>query len=95
MEGLLNKNFVQDMKMAGTFNEAAFDREYESKWIGAVEGAFFDANKFDKHRILQLAESEANGRNNPNSYYILGVDVGRIGFVERAQVKSFELLGRL
>lgn len=79
MEGLLNKNFVQDMKMAGTFNEAAFDREYESKWIGSVEGAFFDSNKFDKHRILQLAESEANGRNNANSYYVLGVDVGRIG----------------
>lgn len=79
MEGLLNKNFVQELKMAGTFNEASFDREYESRWIGAVEGAFFDSNKFDKHRVLQLAETEANGRNNADSYYVLGVDVGRIG----------------
>lgn len=32
---------------------------------------------FDKHRELNLAEYSANGRNNKNSYYILGVDVGR------------------
>ena len=28
---LQDKNFIQDLKRDGTFNEASFDREYESK----------------------------------------------------------------
>lgn len=28
---LLDKNFIQDLKRDGTFNEASFQREYESK----------------------------------------------------------------
>lgn len=78
MEGLLNKNFVQDLKLAGTFNEAAFDREYNSLWLGAAEGAFFDSMKFDKHRTIQLPEYEASKRSQ-HAYYVLGVDVGRLG----------------
>jgi len=27
---LLDKNFIQDLKRDGTFNEASFQREYES-----------------------------------------------------------------
>ena len=35
-----------------TFNESSFDREYESKWSGTVEDAFFRAEQFDRARIL-------------------------------------------
>mgnify|MGYP003401456600 CR=1 FL=1 len=49
---LLDKNFVKDLKMDGTFNESSFDREYESKWSGTVEDAFFNAEIFDRNRIL-------------------------------------------
>lgn len=31
LTGLLDKNFIQDLKRDGTFNEASFEREYESK----------------------------------------------------------------
>lgn len=31
IEGLLQKSFVKDLKLDGTFNEASFEREYESK----------------------------------------------------------------
>ena len=31
LTGLLDKNFIQDLKRDGTFNEASFQREYESK----------------------------------------------------------------
>ena len=79
MEGLLNRNFVADLRMDGTFNEASFEREYESLWAGAVEGAFFDPDRIDKRRTLQLPEKEPNKRNNPSTYYALGVDVGRHG----------------
>lgn len=30
IEGLLDKNFVSDLKMDGTYDEASFDREFES-----------------------------------------------------------------
>lgn len=31
VEKLLSKDFVKELKLDGTFNEASFDREYESK----------------------------------------------------------------
>ena len=79
MEKLLSRNFINDLQMDGTFNEASFDREYQSIWGGSIEGAFFDVEKFDKYRDIQLAEYEASKRNSDKAYYLLGVDVGRIG----------------
>ena len=76
---LLDKNFIQDLKRDGTFNEASFDREYESKWSGTVEDAFFNGEVFDRNRKLQKPEYELSGRSSTQSYYILSVDVGRKG----------------
>jgi hypothetical protein len=76
---LLDKNFIKDLKMDGTFNESSFDREYESKWSGTIEDAFFRNEQFDRNRILNQPEYEYSGRSNKNAYYILGVDVGRSG----------------
>ena len=76
---LLDKNFVQDLKMDGTFNEVSFAREYESKWAGSVEDAFFRAEIFDRNRILNQPEYEASGRASKSSYYVLSMDVGRKG----------------
>jgi hypothetical protein len=50
--GLQPKNFISDLKKDSTFNEASFGREYESKWTGTMENAFFDGDKFDRNRIL-------------------------------------------
>lgn len=77
--GLLDKNFVKDLKMDDTFNETSFNREYESKWSGTVEDAFFDSEVFDRNRILKQPEYEASGRSNKGAQYILSVDVGRRG----------------
>ena len=77
--GLQPKTFIEDLKRDSTFNEASFGREYESKWTGSVEDAFFDGEKFDRNRILQKPEYESSGRSNKNAYYILSVDVGRKG----------------
>lgn len=38
--GLQSKTFITDQKNEGTYNEASFEREYESKWSGTVEDAF-------------------------------------------------------
>lgn len=77
--GLQPKNFINDLKKDSTFNEASFGREYESKWSGTVEDAFFDGEKFDRNRILQKPENEWSGRSSSQAYYVLSVDVGRKG----------------
>ena len=77
--GLQSKNFLNDLKNDSTFNEASFGREYESKWTGTVEDAFFNGEYFDRCRKLLQPEYEASGRSNKNAYYVLGVDVGRRG----------------
>lgn len=79
VEGLLDENFVEQLKLSGTFNEDSFDREYRSKWSGDAENAFFSAQKIDKYRILRQPENEFSGRTSKSAYYTLGVDVGRIG----------------
>lgn len=77
--GLQPKNFVEDLKRDSTFNEASFGREYESKWTGTVEDAFFDGEAFDHNRQINQPEHEASGRIGKNAYYIISVDVGRRG----------------
>ena len=79
MHKLLDRNFVQDLKMDGTFNDTSFSREYESEWSGSVEDAFFKPELFDKHRALKQPEYEFSGRMTQKSYYIMSIDVGRIG----------------
>ena len=77
--GLLDKTFIRDLKMDGTFNEASFDREYESRWSGTIEDAFFNGEQFDHNRKLNQPEYEYSGRSTKNAYYVIAVDVGRKG----------------
>ena len=76
---LLDKNFIRDLKMDGTFNEVSFDREYESKWSGTVDDAFFNAEIFERNRILKQPEYESSGRSSRSSYYVISADIGRKG----------------
>lgn len=75
--GLQSKTFIADQKNEGTYNEASFEREYESKWSGTVEDAFFNTEVFERNRILKQPEYESSGRSSKSSFYILSVDVGR------------------
>ena len=85
-EGLLNEDFVEQLKISGTYNDESFDREYRSIWSGDAENAFFSAEKFDKHRVLLQPEYEYSGRSSKTAYYVIGVDVGRIGCTTEACV---------
>ena len=77
--GLLDSDFVEQLKNSGTYNEDSFDREYKSCWTGDVENAFFSSDVFDKHRTLILAENEESKKRNKDTFYVLGIDVGRLG----------------
>ena len=77
--GLQSKTFITDQKNEGTYNEASFEREYESRWSGTVEDAFFNADTFNRNRILNQPEYKGSGRSSKSAYYVLSVDVGRKG----------------
>jgi len=79
MMKLQDRSFLQDLKRDGTYNEESFNREYESKWSGTAENAFFNGEIFDRNRTLNQPEYEHSGRSSVKSYYILAVDVGRKG----------------
>ena len=76
-EGLQPKNFIQSLKLQGSFDESSFDREWCSKWTGDSEKSYYSSSAFDKCRELNQPELEHSGRSSKNAYYILGVDVGR------------------
>lgn len=77
--GLLDQNFVQQLRLQGTFNEDSFNRQYMSIWSGDVKNAFFSSEKFDKYRVLLQPEYQYSGKTAKNAYYVFGVDVGRVG----------------
>ena len=79
MEGLLEKNFVEQLRLDGTYNDSSFSREYGSEWSGDAENAFFSSEAIDKYRVLLQPEYEWSGRSSKTAYYVLGVDVGRKG----------------
>ena len=86
MEKLLDRTFVEELKLDGTYNDASFAREYESEWSGDSENAYFSSEQFDRHRKLLQPEYEYSGRSAKNAYYVLGVDVGRIGCTSEVMV---------
>ena len=79
ISGLLDEDFVEQLRLQGTFNDESFNREYRSIWSGDVENAFFSSEKFDKYRVLLQPEYEYSGRSSKSAYYVFGIDVGRIG----------------
>ena len=79
ISGLLDEDFVEQLRLQGTFNDESFNREYKSIWSGDVENAFFSSEKFDKYRVLLQPEYEYSGRSSKNAYYVFGIDVGRVG----------------
>ena len=86
VEGLLDEDFVSQLKLQDTYSEDSFDREYGSHWGGDVENAFFSAEKFDMHRQLLQPEYEYSGRSSKSAYYVIGVDIGRFDCTTEACV---------
>ena len=78
LEGLLDEDFVDQLKLQGTYNDDSFDREYRSIWSGDAENAFIQQKNLINIEYYQ-PEYEYGGRSSKTAYYVLGVDVGRIG----------------
>lgn len=78
IEGLQPENYIQLQEQDTSMDEEGFAREYLSQWSGSVAGAFYNPDQFDKCRTLAKAHWKRQSAGN-GSFYVLGVDVGRVG----------------
>ena len=51
MHGLLDKKYIQELKMSSTYKDESFAREYMAQWTGGSDDSFFNYDKLIKHRI--------------------------------------------
>lgn len=78
LHDLLDRSFVNKLKSSPSFNEESFAREYMSIWSGSSDESWFNYDKLSKYRKLKNPENRAINRRNPNEFYLISVDVGRI-----------------
>ena len=76
--GLIDKNFINELKLSPTFNESDFAKEYMSRFTGTSEESWFDFDKLASHRVLVNPETHENLRENTDAYYIFSVDIARL-----------------
>lgn len=90
MHGLLNKKFINDLKMDPSFNEASFATEYLSLWRGSSSESWFSFDKMSKYRKIKNPEWKAKKFEDKRSqFYLFGVDVGRLN--DRSEVCVFRV----
>ena len=77
LHGLLEKEYINKLKLDPSFNEVSFATEYLSLWQGASEESWFNFEKLRKHRKIKNPETHAKFRPGSNQFYLLSVDVGR------------------
>ena len=76
--GLLDKATMMDQRYSTTVSEDSFARESLSIWTGNSDDAWLDSKRLNKHRKLLKCERKAQENlSNPNTYYSIGIDVGR------------------
>lgn len=77
MHGLLDKTFINKLKMSPSYNQESFAREYLSLWSGSADDSYFSYDKLQKYRKIKNPETHAIFRGSENQFYLLSVDVGR------------------
>ena len=77
IHGLLEKDYINKLKLDPSFNEVSFATEYLSLWQGASNESWFNFDKLQKHRKIKNPETRAKIRGAANTYYLISVDVGK------------------
>lgn len=77
--GLLNKSYIEDMRLSSTFKEESFARELMSIWTGSSSESWIDIDRLNKARKYLKVEKKAENRKLvAGDFYIISVDVGRL-----------------
>ena len=78
MHGLIDNNYVRNLKLSPSYNEQTFAAEYMGMWLGGSEESWFDFEKLSRYRKLKNPEWKQKFREDPNIFYLISVDVGRL-----------------
>lgn len=76
LHGLLDKDYVDSLRMSSSYNANSFAREYMSIWSGSSEESWFNYDKITKYRRIKNPEWRAVTRS-PHQFYLIAVDVGK------------------
>ena len=76
--GLLDKATMMDQRYSTTISEDSFARESLSIWTGNAKDAWLNSKRLNKKRSLLKCERKAQENpSNPDTFYMIGVDVAR------------------
>ena len=78
MHGLIDKQYINKLKMSPSYNAESFATEYLSLWQGSSEESWFSFEKLSKYRKIKNPETHAINRPGSEQFYLISVDVGRI-----------------
>ena len=78
LHGLLDRDYVNKLKMSPSYSEESFAREYMSIWSGSSDDSWFNFDKLQKYRKIKNPELHAKFRPGSNQFYLISVDVGRL-----------------
>lgn len=78
MHGLIEKTYINKLKMSPSYDSESFAREYLSLWSGSSDEAWFKYDKLQKYRKIKNPETHAINRPDSQQFYLLSVDVGRL-----------------
>lgn len=99
--GLLNKSYIDDIKMSATFKEESFARQYMSVWTGVSSDSWINTEKMERFRTIINYDKKAKPNVAANGgFYLISIDVGRyeansVICVHRVQPKENFFLKKL
>lgn len=79
MHGLIDRHYVQQLKMSPSYNEQTFASEYMGVWQGGSEESWFNFEKLSKYRKIKNPEWKQKFKEDSSTFYLISVDVGRLG----------------
>lgn len=80
MHGLVSQKHIQDQRVAGTFKEGDFAREYLSIYTGGSSDSWFNYGRLLKYRTVVNSEEKCRKKivGYADARYLLSVDVARL-----------------
>jgi hypothetical protein len=78
MHGLVDKQYIRELKLSPTFEEESFAREYLGIWSGGSDESWFKFDKLQNYRRIKNPEMHEIQREGSDQFYLLSVDVGRL-----------------
>lgn len=74
LHGLIDKKYVQNLKLSPSYDEKTFAAEYLGIWDGGSKESWFDFNKIGKYRKLVNPEWQQKSLQNSDYFYLFSVD---------------------